>query len=223
VRLELVTWNVHGGIGSDSKRDPRRAFAVLEQLDADIVALQEAEGSDWESLAAAAGYEVVLGHTIPRRFGNALLARPPLVRVRRLDLSVARREPRGAIDAVVRIGDESLRIVATHLGLRSWERRRQAATLADALGTTDAELPCVVVGDLNDWTPGGRQLAALRRSVGPFSRLRTFPSQRPLLALDRAAWRVPGSAAHVSRVDAAELRGISDHLPLRLELAWHRG
>jgi len=218
VRLVLASWNVHGWVGSDARREPSRCFEAIRDLDADAVALQEVEGSDWEALARAAGYRAVLGHTGPL-YGNALLVRAPLASVCRLDLSVPRREPRGALDAVIELPGGPLRVIATHLGLRAPERRRQAARLARHIEARDEGIPTALLGDLNDWTPWGRQLRPLARCVGPLSRIPTFPSQRPFFALDRAAWRIPGlEGATLAAVRSAAVRGASDHLALRLDL-----
>ncbi|MEZ4216789.1 MAG: endonuclease/exonuclease/phosphatase family protein [Myxococcota bacterium] len=177
---------------------------------------------DWERLASAAGYRSVHGPTLDTGFGNALLVRRPIeiAHLERLDLSVLPREPRGAIDARLALdGGDSLRVVATHLGLRSSERRHQARQLARHLEATDTGGPIVLLGDFNDWTPWAGQLAPLARIAGPLSRVATFPSRRPILPLDRAACRLPRAcAASITALRMSSVRGISDHLPLRVAL-----
>lgn len=212
----LVSWNVHGWVGADRVRDPERSFAAIAGFGADVVALQEVEGYDWTSHAERLGYRPLAGYDQPTSFGNALLLRVPLLRSRRLDLSIPGRERRTALDAVVQHAGGPLRVVATHLGLRAFERRQQAARLAQHLEARDAELPVALLGDLNDWTPWARQLAPLARAVGPLSRIPTFPSRRPVLSLDRAACR--GFASRVSAIRDAAVRRASDHLPLRVEI-----
>ena len=217
MNLVLVTWNVHGWVGRDGVRDPGPAFDVMRELDADVVALQEVEGGDWPARAEAAGYRPLLGPTRGGSYGNALLVRPRALRLRRHDLSVPGREPRGALDAVLETPAGPLRVVATHLGLRASERRVQARRLAHHLG--DGGVPVALLGDLNDWTPWAEQLRPLSRAVGPLSRIPTFPSRRPTLPLDRAAWRAPRRSARIHAIRTLAARRASDHLPLRLELA----
>jgi endonuclease/exonuclease/phosphatase family metal-dependent hydrolase len=58
-------------------------------------------------------------HPTHGHYGNALLTRHPILGHRRLDLSDAGHEPRGALDATIACGGGvSLRVLATHLGLR---------------------------------------------------------------------------------------------------------
>lgn len=211
----VASWNVHSWIGSDGRGDLERAFAVVRALDADVVALQEVADSDWQPLAHAAGYATRAGPTRDG-FGNALLARVEIVGGRLVDLSVDGREPRGALDATVDTDAGRLRVVATHLGLRAAERRRQAERLAEHLEADRTHLPTVLLGDLNDWTPWGGQLRPLARAVGPLSRVRTFPSRRPLLALDRAAHRNLPAPVAIEAVRTPAARLASDHLPLRV-------
>src|SRR3546814_4270235 len=41
--IKVASYNMRKGIGLDRRRDPRRVLSVLGELDADIVALQEAD------------------------------------------------------------------------------------------------------------------------------------------------------------------------------------
>lgn len=217
--LCLVSWNVHGWIGRDGARRPDHGVEAIRSFDADVVALQEVAGRDWEAAARAAGYDALFGSTVGEGYGNAILSRIPVAAVRRLDLSVPGREPRGALDLVLEAAGGPLRVVATHLGLRASERRRQAAQLARHVEAGERDLPLILLGDLNDWTPWGSQLRPIARAIGPLSRVATFPSRRPVLPLDRAACRVPGRIASVRAIQDPSVRGASDHLPLRVSLA----
>jgi hypothetical protein len=133
--------------------------------------------------------------------------------VARLDLSVPPHEPRGALDVRLDCGGWRLRIVATHLGLWPYERRRQVRQLLAALDDGD-DLPTVLMGDLNEWWLWGRPVrwlhAQFRRTPAP----PTFPSGLPVFALDRL-WVRPRGLLRRLAVHASPLARIaSDHLPL---------
>src|SRR5215204_3887078 len=103
--LRIATWNIHAGIGRDRRYDPFRIIAVLLELHADIIALQEvaslAEHSEFlAQMRAMLGVHVVVGRTLTRHaaeYGNALLTRFPVKEIANIDLTVGGHEPRGAI------------------------------------------------------------------------------------------------------------------------------
>jgi endonuclease/exonuclease/phosphatase family metal-dependent hydrolase len=221
--LIVATYNVHRCIGTDGREDVERVAAVIRELAADVVGLQElAPSSDRSSddqltrLARASGLHAVAGPLArsPRaRCCNALLARGSPAGARMLDLSVTGREPRSAIDADLDVDGSRCRVLVTHLGLRARERRSQLKTLLAALaGPPDATLT-VILGDLNEWLLPIRVLVASSGFGG--TTIRSFPTPWPVLSLDHVLAR-PASAiaethAHVSPLS----RTASDHLPVR--------
>ncbi len=222
----VASYNVHGWVGADGRVDPDRSARVLAELDADVVGLQEVECSRREpdepplldALAERLGYRALRGPTLASGlYGNAVLLRCAPRRVSRIDLSVAGREPRGALDVELETGVEPVRVIVTHLGLRLWERRLQVQRLIRALGE-DSGTATVLVGDMNEWVRGAGALRPLHRRLGRAPALRTFPARRPLLPLDRI-WTHPRSrlaALHVHRTPLS--RAASDHLPIRAEI-----
>jgi endonuclease/exonuclease/phosphatase family metal-dependent hydrolase len=225
-QVTLATYNVHQWEGADGRCDPERVFRVIRELDAQIVALQEVSlpsdcGPTPADLARATGLIPVSGPTLVRGeadFGNLVLTRWQPARVRRLDLSLPAREPRGALDLVY--ARPELRVLATHLGLKAYERRRQVAWLLNALDQGPAG-PAVLLGDLNEWFLWGPLMRRLARRFGATPARRTFPARLPLLPLDRI-WVRPAGALRGVRVHRSSLaRAASDHLPLvgRVELA----
>ncbi len=224
-RLRLATYNIHGAIGTDGRRDPARIARVLEELDAEAIALQEVESQQGhpgvlELLASATAMRAVAGPTMlkpDRTYGNALLTRCEIVAVQRVDLSVPAREPRGAIDVGLTCHGTTLRILATHLGLRPAERRRQIRSLLARLHADDS-IPTVLMGDLNEWFLWGRPLRWLHRFFRQTPSPATFPSRFPMFALDRL-WVAPRDRLHRLYVHASPLaRRASDHLPLVAEI-----
>lgn len=226
--LRVATWNVHRWTGSDRRRDPERATGVIQALDVDLIALQEVDppepGTDiaqW--LAGRTGMFATAGPTLVDDhgdYGNVLLSRLPLRRVRRHDLAPSRVawEPRGVLDVDVAWRSRRLRVLCTHLGLRGRERSRQVGMLRDLVdgGPGEADL---LLGDMNEWVPFHPRLLRLRRAFRRAPLRRTFPSRAPLFPLDRAflspRWLV--RSVRAVREHGAPLA--SDHLPLRLVLA----
>jgi endonuclease/exonuclease/phosphatase family metal-dependent hydrolase len=223
--LLLCSWNVHECVGRDGRRDPARVAAVLSEIAADVVALQEVhsderqggEGDQARFLADRLSLEAVPGPTLERRggrYGNLLLTRLPASEVRRHDLSVPGREPRGALEVVLTApGERRLRVVTTHLGLQAAERTTQAARLMEHLDRRPGET-LVLVGDLNEWRPWGAALRLVRRRFGSLASPRTFPAWRPVLALDRIGVDPPDRLAAIQVHRSVGAPRASDHLPV---------
>ena len=222
--LRVATYNVHACIGTDGRHDPDRVAAVVGELDADVVALQEftypasvaIESREPVELVALDRYQCALGPTrqvATRCFGNALLARHPIIDVHRIDLSMEKREPRGALAATITIGGTSVHVLAAHLGLRIRERRFQVRQILEYLDSVRNTL-VVVLGDFNDWLPGRSVVHVLDRRLGRPPRPASFPAVRPIVPLDRI-WVQPAQA--LRRIFAHKTptaRLASDHLPV---------
>ena len=225
--LRVASWNIRAGLGTDLRRDADRVLAGIAGLQADIVALQEADfrlgdrpsALPRDRIVALTGLEPLpIGRNAVSLgwHGNALLARPGIhvCGLERLDLPG--HEPRGAV--IVDLDTPApLRIVAVHLGLLRAARRRQLDAIRTALQRHPAR-PTVIMGDFNEHS----RRVGLGRIATPFMILptaATFPSRRPFLPLDRIA--------HSPDLDLVPLnhppkRGPqpSDHLPLLAELRW---
>ncbi len=218
----VATYNVHGFVGTDGRHDLGRVADVIRELDAPLVALQEAVHGDGglDALAGRLGLPVLEGPTLHDHrgpFGNAILTTLPVLGLQRVDLSVPGREPRGALDLRVEVAGAPVRVVATHLGLARRERRHQIAQLADLL-RDEADLPTVLLGDVNEWGWAHRPLRRLRARMSPGPLRRTFPARFPVLPLDRI-WVDPAPLLVDARAHATPAaRMASDHLPLRAEL-----
>ncbi len=228
-RISVATYNVHRwtGLNGRSTPDPGRAGLVIAELGADVIALQEvlrpSYGEDpLEEIADGLGLHVAFAATrVHRRgeIGNAILSRWPIVGVSVLDLSFSRIERRLAVAAMFPFDGGVLDIVATHLALGDRTRHRQVQSLLEHPHFQTG--PTLLLGDMNTW----RQCKATRtlddelRSHHNQDWPASFPSARPVLALDRIysqGVRVMEIAAHTSRA----ARRASDHLPVvaRVEL-----
>jgi endonuclease/exonuclease/phosphatase family metal-dependent hydrolase len=232
MELTLVSWNIHSGIGTDGVFDLHRIGEVLRELNPDIVALQEvgdfrgktAKEEHPEHLAEMLGLHMAFGPNVVRnnrRYGNAILSRLPILKSKNYDLSVKRREPRGALRCDIDVGSgRPLHVFCLHLGLTVGERRAQESLLlsADILRDAVRDDPVVVCGDFNYW--GGGPVPALVRSAIHDAALmlrapaRTYHSRAPLFRLDRvyvdAGVRPLSIRPHRSPLAVKA----SDHLPL---------
>jgi endonuclease/exonuclease/phosphatase family metal-dependent hydrolase len=225
--LTVATWNIHGAVGTDGRYAPGRIVDVLNEIDADIVALQEvasvqAHENFLTDLERATGFHLVAGLLRQRRgsdFGNAVLSRYPVQSVEHLDLAVDDYEPRGALDVCVDIGlPLPLRVMATHLGLRPGERREQVRRILAAV-ERDSPHPTLLMGDLNEWYLWGRPLRWLHSHFREVPAAPpTFPARRPMFALDRIWVSPTGCVRRVARHATPLARIASDHLPLIAEI-----
>jgi len=227
--FRVATYNVHQCVGGDGRQDPDRIAAVVDELDADIVALQEFTYPASVALETRSPvvfttldrYECALGPTRHTKrqecFGNALFARHPIVDVHRIDLSIERREPRGALAATVEIGGTPVHVLAAHLGLRIRERRFQVRQILEYLDSVRNTL-VVVLGDFNDWLPGRSVVHVLDRRLGRPPRPASFPAVRPIVPLDRI-WVHPAAALRrIFTHKTPTARLASDHLPVVAEI-----
>jgi endonuclease/exonuclease/phosphatase family metal-dependent hydrolase len=229
VQLRLATWNLHRCIGRDGVMSPRRCAAVLREIDADVIALQEVESHPGHALdtlaylARATGSQPIAGTTMVREdahYGNALLTRLVPEAVRHHDLSVPGREPRAALDVDLNLNGRQLQLIATHLGLRPAERRDQVRRLLPRFDVTDRDL-VVLAGDLNEWFLWGRPLRMLHRLFPDTPHRRCWPAWAPLFALDRIWVRPRRALCRLATHRSALARVASDHLPLIADIKFH--
>lgn len=226
--LRVASYNVHKCVGTDGQYRPDRVAAVIGEIEADIVALQEVDRRfgrrigrlDAEALGRETGLVLVPVSDLPDGHGwhgNALLLRPDIAaKVRRLNLPGA--EPRGALIAELNLPEGPLRIVAAHLGLLRSSRARQADALLHAIAE-GPDLPTLLLGDLNEWREDSAPLRTLSRFFGPARHApRSFPARLPMLPLDRILGWPSAIVRRVQAHDSWLARRASDHLPLTAEV-----
>lgn len=228
--LKACTYNIHSCVGTDGRRDAGRIAAVLDEIGADIIGLQEVddrhadvEGGQFAYLLGATGFHVAAGPTLRSErgaYGNLLLSRWPLYAVQRVDLTVPGRYPRCAIDARLQVDGRTVRVIAAHLGLLPDEQFRQVRMLS-ALVRADPDVPTLVMGDFNIWGPARPLFRRLGAKGARKTALPSFPAWAPTVALDRV-WALPVHLIRERRVHRTALSvRASDHLPVvaRVELA----
>jgi endonuclease/exonuclease/phosphatase family metal-dependent hydrolase len=226
VRIRFGSYNIHKAVGIDGRRDADRIIRVLHEMDADVVALQEAdlrfgaraavlprdmvEETHWQiaPLAMRAGGMGWHGNTILVRRGIAIVDVAPI--------ALPSLEPRGAVHARLSKDGQPFDVVGMHLDLSGLLRRRQIAAVCAAMALGDA--PAVLMGDFNEWSARG---GSLRAFAGPWTVLepgRSFPGRRPLAPLDRIVHSAHWVCAKTEVCHSALAVAASDHLPVRAEL-----
>ena len=231
MQLTFASYNIHKAVGLDRRRDPERILAVLREIDADVIALQEADlrfGSrasviPRQALDDYTPWQAVSLQTRPDSIGwhgNALLVRRGIAVLDAAPVPLPALEPRGAVRADLEVGGRRLRVVAMHLDLSGLRRRHQiGAVLGHVEGCADP-CPAVLMGDFNEWARARGSLASFPADrwqvLAPG---RSFPSRRPLAMLDRivasAEWQCGALGVHHSALAARA----SDHLPVFARLA----
>jgi endonuclease/exonuclease/phosphatase family metal-dependent hydrolase len=221
LQIKFATYNIHKGVGLDGRRDPERIMAVLHELNADVVALQEADRRfgrreavlsrslldehHWHAAPVANRLDSIGWH------GNALLVRPGIEVLDCTRIDIPTIEPRGAVCARLSKDGREFLTVGMHLDLSGLARKRQIRQVCEVLGSENG--PCVMMGDLNEWS---RDRGAFRSFGDGWHVLApglSFPSRRPVAMLDRIVhspgWNVVESGIHHSALSARA----SDHLP----------
>lgn len=226
----MMSWNVHGCVGRSGRFDPQGVLAVIERLSPDILALQELDSyqrnpdafDTFDYFRESLGWSGAEARTIrdgEGDYGHALMARWEMAETEYLDLSVRRREPRMAVSSIVHGPGIKIRVVATHLGLRPAERKAQLLKLSRHVDLTD-DGPAIVLGDFNEWRRRGLATRTLCPPFEAAAALPSFPSRRPIFALDRIWCRSP-----LEPVDAlveTTASEFSDHLPVVADLQLRR-
>jgi Metal-dependent hydrolase len=227
--LIVASYNIRKAIGLDRRRKPERILDVLAELDADIIALQEADRRFGERVSALP-FSLIDGHGLYKHVpvairphsigwhGNALLVKQHVEILDCGALHLPSIEPRGAVIADLRIGKTRLRVVGLHLDLSGLWRRRQAATILHHLAAQHDRMPSVIMGDTNEWRPangclrdfGAHHVAA---PTGP-----SYHARMPVGALDRIFVSPDLSIVDAGVHASAKSRLASDHLPVWAKL-----
>ena len=222
-KLRIASYNIRKAVGLDYRRDPMRVLGIINQLDADVVAVQEVdkrlgdrpgvfdrkrleEESDFV-VADLAQNDVSLGW-----HGNAILVRRDLTihEVGHIDLPGL--EPRGAVRVDFSRDDAHVAFVGTHLGLLRPYRRRQLETIRAHLEMHET-VRTLIAGDFNEWSEG----IGLEPIEGDFDIVSpglSFHAARPMASLDKFALGPGLKLAEAGVEEGAVARMASDHLPV---------
>lgn len=180
VNLTFASYNIHKAVGLDRKRDPERILTILNEIDADVVALQEADRRiglresvlPLQHIEDYTPYRAVPLNQRPDSLGwhgNALLVRRGIKVAEAAVVPLPVIEPRGAIRADLIAGGARIRVVGMHLDLSGLRRRHQLRAILAHLDRCAGHCPTVLMGDCNEWGVG------LRRRGGALSELHVPP------------------------------------------------
>jgi endonuclease/exonuclease/phosphatase family metal-dependent hydrolase len=247
--ITVASYNMHRAVGLDGRRDPHRVLKVLQEIDADVVALQEAD-KRIGGRGSTVPHELIDSHGLynPVHFGvrhkrplekarkhaerllkvntrnigwhgNAILVKRHIGVLHCAVLDLPTFEPRGAVMAELLIGDRPLRVVGMHLDLSGLWRRRQMRAILEAIAARPQAMPTVLMGDTNEW----RTVAGCLKDVGPeFLIAPTGPSfhaRHPVAQLDRIIVHKDMSIEAAGVHMSAAARRASDHLPIWAKLS----
>jgi endonuclease/exonuclease/phosphatase family metal-dependent hydrolase len=227
--IRVASYNMRKAIGTDRRRRPERTLEVLRELDADVVALQEADRR-FGTRASAIPLRMIDEHSDykPVAFdtrdaslgwhGNALLVRKNVDVLRKELVHLPSLEPRGAVMADICLDGEELRVVGMHLDLSGLWRRQQAHSILHHLQTRESDMPAVLMGDLNEWSVRGGCLRDFGAHLAFADCGRSFHVRRPVARLDRIMV-TPGLGIEECGVHhSAAARKASDHYPVWAKL-----
>jgi endonuclease/exonuclease/phosphatase family metal-dependent hydrolase len=217
---------------------------VLHEIDADVVALQEAD-KRFGGRGAAVPHELIDSHShykpvhlgVRHRrplekvrkhadrllkvntrnigwHGNAILVKPHIGVLDCTALDLPTLEPRGAVMAELLIGDRPIRVVGMHLDLSGLWRKRQMRTILEAVARRPQKMPTILMGDTNEW----RTEAGCLREIEPDFHLAptgpSFHARHPVAQLDRIIVDRELSIEAAGVHMSAAARRASDHLPI---------
>ena len=225
MQIKVASYNIRKAVGLDWRRKPARVLGVLNELGADIVALQEVDrrfGSritalDPEMIARETDYQAIRFSPRPQSLGyhgNVILARKRVSVVEARPMALPHLEPRGAAVADLELDGKRVRIVGMHLGLtRKW-RQLQTETIVSELRALEANMPTVLMGDLNepDLKSGVLRAFEQRHTIavcGP-----SFHASMPVFSLDRVIVTSDIAIAEAGVHRTSLSREASDHLPI---------
>ena len=221
--ITVASYNVHRwtGLNGRARPEPERATAVISEIEADVIALQEvlrpSEAEDpLDVLCDGLGFHLAFAPTRRHRrgeLGNAILSRYPMTSISVLDISYSRIERRVALAARFEGPGGGLGVVATHLSLVDRTRHRQVQQLLEHPQLNAG--PSVLIGDMNAWRQckASQNLEDSLKQHNNFDWPATFPAARPLLALDRIYAR-KADVISIESHDTRASRRASDHLPV---------
>ncbi len=232
--LELLTYNIQHGVGTDGKLDLDRVARVIEQSGAEIIGLNEVDFALKRSgfknqvsyLAKVLNMNYAFGasvKSITGSYGNAILSKYPIKNVENYilpSLDEDNSETRSLLMAEIEIKNKkqkSYHIMSTHLSLDKKERSEQIKWIDNFVSNYTG--PYILMGDFNT---GVEEViytvkdinGAPDRLIPLLNGVKTFPSFNPSEGID-----LYFSASQLEIIKGYSIESdASDHLPVYLKL-----
>jgi endonuclease/exonuclease/phosphatase family metal-dependent hydrolase len=238
IRLTVMSYNIHVGVGMDKRQDLQRIAEVIKNNRCDLVGLQEVDRGvertgrvdEIRELARLTGMDYAFAHNLDYQggqYGVAVLSRYPILAIdHRRYSSPLGHERRGFIRVEVEVRGRRLSFVTTHLDYQSAEGRGyEARQLLKALEEVGG--PLILTGDFNE-EPAGVAYELLLKSGyadawrGCAACAQTaaaglsYPADKPKKRIDYVFHRGLGEEASASATVPDTLA--SDHRPLLVSL-----
>ena len=242
--ITVASYNMRKAIGLDRKRNPHRVLDVLHEIDADIVALQEAD-KRFGGRGSAVPHELIDSHGMYKPVhlgvkhkrtlekvrkhtdrllkvntrnigwhGNAILVKEHVGVLDCAALELPTLEPRGAVIAELLIHDRPLRVVGMHLDLSGLWRKRQMRSILQAVARRPHKMPTVLMGDTNEWRTAAGCLNDLGRDFRIAPTGPSFHARHPVAPLDRIIVHRDLNIEAAGVHMSPTARRASDHLPI---------
>ncbi len=229
LKLRVMTYNIHVGVGMDKKLDLERIAAVINQQQPDLVGLQEVDRGvkrtqgvdEIAELARLTKMEFAFAHNLDfqgGQYGVAILSRLTIQKTdHRMFLNRREGERRGLLRIEVSSGGKRLSFATTHLDYQYEDGRLyEAGQLLDFLKVEKG--PLVLVGDFNLDSNGDsyKLVAAYFRDAWLETQAQgkgySYPADRPAKRIDYIFSRFD-SGVRARKAWLVETQA-SDHLPV---------
>ncbi len=228
--LRVASYNIRKAVGLDWRRDARRILDVLSEIDADVIALQEADkrfGAKHGTLPVddlfdRLGYQFVnFTQDEPSHgwHGNAILYRAPLTPLKSETIAIPTLEPRGAVGSLFSDTHTKFSFIGTHLSLLGTMRAKQVRFLSDRIIKGSDPQPTIIAGDFNEWRESGKAHRAAGQEFRVITPGPSFHASRPTVPLDRFVLRGNIEVQNVCVHATPLAKRASDHLPIYMDVA----
>jgi len=223
INLRVMTFGIRHGKGMDGKTNLHHIAKEIAEAHPDVVTLQEVDRFSPRSgfqdqlkrLAEELGMYSCFSPSVNlliTQYGNAILSRYPII-AKKIQYLGGFIERRSILTVRLQIGDETVIVLNTHLGVHKKERMKQVPILLKVLNKLGR--PAIITGDFNMETddPLMKLLHTPWQKIGLQHKLPTF---------------VDGSEIHHIFVNMPTEQAlakvhpsvVSDHYPVIAEIRW---